>query len=102
MRNVPIDYHGTDHGFQAASLFAKDAAKANQMTDPAIMAWHRRSRLGEAPPFCDGANPGTGPGSPSAQSASGSIRVPPTHGRMDEATRTRRAAAMPHTGGTGR
>jgi len=27
MRNVQIEYRGPDHGFQAASLLAKDAAK---------------------------------------------------------------------------
>lgn len=59
MRNVHIDYHGPDPGFQAASLLAKDAAKDNQMKDPTIMAWHRNSRLGATMPFYDGANPDT-------------------------------------------
>jgi hypothetical protein len=29
------------------------------MKDPTIMAWHRSSRLGEMPPYYDGANPET-------------------------------------------
>lgn len=59
MRNIHIDYHGPDQSFQAASLLAKDVAKENQMKDPTIMAWHRSSRLGEMPPYYDGANPET-------------------------------------------
>ncbi|MBS1213011.1 MAG: hypothetical protein H6R26_1628 [Proteobacteria bacterium] len=59
MRNVHIDYHGPDQGFQAASLLAKDAAKDNQMKDPTIIAWHRSNRLGATPPYYDGANPET-------------------------------------------
>ena len=59
MRNVHIDYRGPEYDFQAASLLAKDAAKANQMKDPTIIAWHRNSRLGATPPYYDGANPET-------------------------------------------
>lgn len=59
MRNIHIDYHGPDKGFQAASLLAKNAAKENQMKEPTIMSWHQSSRLGETTPFYDGANPET-------------------------------------------
>lgn len=59
MRNVHIDYHGPDRGFQAASLLAKDTAKENQMKDPTIISWHRSNRLGATPPYYDGANPET-------------------------------------------
>ena len=58
MRNVQIEYLGSDHGFQAASLLAKDAAKENKMKDPTIMAWHQNSKLGTTP-YYDGANPET-------------------------------------------
>lgn len=58
MRNVHIDYSSPDHGFQAASLLAKDAARDNQMKDPTIVAWHRSRELGETPHY-DGANPET-------------------------------------------
>ncbi|MGE5319954.1 MAG: AF1514 family protein [Hyphomicrobiaceae bacterium] len=54
-----IDYRGPDHGFQAAILLAKDAAKESQMKDPTIIAWHRNSRLGGTTPYYDGANPET-------------------------------------------
>ncbi len=59
MRNVHIDYHGPDQGFQAASLLAKDVAKENQMKDPTIISWHRSNRLGATLPYYDGANPET-------------------------------------------
>ncbi len=59
MRNIHVNYHGLDQGFQAASLLAKEAAKENQMKDPTIMAWHQSSKLGETVPFYDGANPDT-------------------------------------------
>ena len=59
MRNVHIDYHGPDHGFQAASLLAKDVAKENQMQEPTIISWHRDRRLGGTPAYYDGANPET-------------------------------------------
>lgn len=58
MRNVQIEYRGPDHGFQAASLLAKDAAKENKMKDPTIMAWHQDRKLGTTP-YYDGANPET-------------------------------------------
>lgn len=35
MRNLHIEYLGSDQGFMAASLRAKEAAKENQMKDPA-------------------------------------------------------------------
>ncbi|MGB9130672.1 MAG: AF1514 family protein [Thiobacillus sp.] len=59
MRNIHIDYHGPDHGFQAASLLAKEAAKESKMMDPTIIAWHQSSRLGATLPYYDGANPET-------------------------------------------
>lgn len=60
MRNVHVDYHGPEHGFQAASLLAKAVAKENQMKDPTIMAWHRSGKSGEEmAPFYAGANPDT-------------------------------------------
>ncbi|MHB1215119.1 MAG: AF1514 family protein [Thiobacillus sp.] len=59
MRNVHVDYHGPDHGFQAASLLAKDAARENQMKDPTILSWHRSSKLGATPAYYDGADPET-------------------------------------------
>lgn len=34
MRNVHIDYRSPDHGFQTASLLAKDAAMENKMKAP--------------------------------------------------------------------
>lgn len=58
MRNVHVDYRSPDHGFQAASLLAKDAAMENKMKDPTILAWHRSSALGETPHY-EGANPET-------------------------------------------
>lgn len=58
MRNIHIDYSGSDLGFQAASLLAKNAAKENQMKDPTIMAWHQNSKLGTTP-YYEGANPET-------------------------------------------
>jgi hypothetical protein len=58
MRNIHIDYRGSDHGFQAASSLAKDAAKENKMKDPTIIAWHQNSKLGTTP-YYDGANPDT-------------------------------------------
>lgn len=58
MRNVHIDYSGSDHGFQAASLLAKDAAKESQMKDPTIVSWHQSGKQGEVP-YYDGANPET-------------------------------------------
>ncbi len=58
MRNVHIDYQGPDHGFLAASLLAKDAARENQMKDPTIVSWHQDSRQGVTPCY-EGANPET-------------------------------------------
>lgn len=58
MRTLHIEYRGSDHGFMAASLLAKEAAKDNQMKDPTIMAWHQSRALGETPHY-EGANPDT-------------------------------------------
>jgi hypothetical protein len=58
MRNVHIDYRGSDHGFQAASHLAKEVAKENKMQDPTIIAWHQDRKLG-ATPYYEGADPET-------------------------------------------
>jgi hypothetical protein len=58
MRNLHIDYRGSDRSFQAASLLAKNAAMENQIKDPTIIAWHQKSTLGDTPHY-EGANPET-------------------------------------------
>jgi hypothetical protein len=55
MQSVHIDYRGADHGFEAASLLAKDATKENKMKDPTLLAWHQNSKLGTTP-YYDNAN----------------------------------------------
>lgn len=59
MRNIHIDYHGPDEGFQTASHLARKAAMNSQMQDPTIISWHRSGRLGANPPAYEGANPET-------------------------------------------
>ena len=58
MRNVHIDYSGSDLNFQSASQMAKEVAKENQMQDPTIMAWHHSTDQA-LPPYYDGADPDT-------------------------------------------
>jgi hypothetical protein len=58
MRNVHIDYQGSDLDFESASRLAQDTARANQMQDPTIISWHRSSDQNELP-FYDGADPET-------------------------------------------
>jgi hypothetical protein len=58
MRNVHIDYQGSDLNFQSASEMAKEVAKQNQMQDPTIMAWHKNADQ-PIPPVYDGADPET-------------------------------------------
>lgn len=58
MRNIHTEYQGEDHGFETASLIAKNVAKENQMLDPTIMAWHQSNGQG-TPAFYDGADPDT-------------------------------------------
>ncbi len=59
MRNVHIDYRGSDHDFQTASLLAKAAARENQMKDPTIISWHHSGVKEEMSPYYAGANPET-------------------------------------------
>lgn len=54
MRNIHIDYPGSDLTYQHASFLARDIALKNQMQQPTIMAWH--SRYDMSPGF-EGGNP---------------------------------------------
>ena len=58
MRNLQIDYRGTDLNFQSASLLALNAAREERMQDPTIMAWHQSSDQ-DTPPVYDGADADT-------------------------------------------
>lgn len=56
MKNIYIDYQGSELNYQTASLLAKGIARENQMQEPTIMAWHRSADQ-PMPPFFDGADP---------------------------------------------
>jgi hypothetical protein len=56
MKNLHIEYRGDPLNFQSASHLAKWTARANQMQDPTIMAWHQSSDQA-MPPVYDGADP---------------------------------------------
>jgi hypothetical protein len=56
MRDIHVDYPGSDLDYQRASLLALDAARQIQMQMPTIMAWHSQSAM--SPGFI-GADPDT-------------------------------------------
>ena len=58
MNKIQVDYQGPALNFQSASLLAKDTARANQMKEPTIMAWHQNGNENMTP-FFDGADPDT-------------------------------------------
>lgn len=56
MRNVQIESPGKTLNFQSASELAKDVARENEVREPTIVSWHRRSDESMSP-FYEGANP---------------------------------------------
>ncbi len=56
MRNIHIDYPGSDLTFRHASFLAREAALKGQMREPTIMSWH--TPHGMSPGF-EGGDPDT-------------------------------------------
>ena len=58
MKNLQINYPGGALNFQSASILAKHIARENDVQEPTIISWHRRSNHSMSPYF-EGGNPET-------------------------------------------